>query len=387
VKVTDVKTILLSYPYPPELRLKWSGGEICSWDAALVQVYTDQGISGLGEICFGLFLGEPVAALVDHFKKQIIGEDPFQIERLWNKMYQSSIFWNRHGFGNSVIAGVDIALYDLVGKATRLPVYQLLGGLAKARLKTYGSGGTSDSVDYLKEEVTRISERGFDSYKFRVVTPQFFPIQIKAIREIVGPEFNLMVDAVQGSSPNPFSFAAMARVAEIAEEHQAFWLEEPLRVENKEGYASLRRLTKVPIAGGEVVTEQSEFKDFFDREGLDYAQPDVTIAGGFTECKRIAALASCYNVPLAMHVWGTGVSLMANFHFGLATANCVMAEFCQVQNPLREGLLANPLRIHPGGYIEAPTLPGLGVQITDDFIARYPYQATGGHRMSYRAEN
>jgi D-galactarolactone cycloisomerase len=171
VRITEVETILLSYSLPSQERWRWNGGGIEGWNVAFIRIHTDQGICGVGEVYFGGFVPEMVPPVVEDLKRQLIGEDPFRIGYLWKKVNQVSKFWNRHGFGKSVISGIDLALYDVVGKATNLPVYQLLGGLWQPRIRAYASGGCSDSIDVLMDELRRARAAGLRGYKWRLIVP------------------------------------------------------------------------------------------------------------------------------------------------------------------------------------------------------------------------
>lgn len=382
MRITEVETILLSYSYPAEEKWRWNGGGIEGWNVAFIRIHTDQNVTGVGEVYFGAFVPEMIPPFVEDLKQHLIGEDPFRISYLWKKINHVSKFWNRHGFGKSVIAGIDLALYDLVGKATKLPVHQLLGGLCRSRVKAYGSGGCSESVDVLVQEVRRVRDAGFQGYKWRPIeAAQAAPI-MSSLRNEVGPNFELMVDLVQGSSPNPWSHATVLRVAQELEPYRPSWLEEPYPIEDKRAYRELRGRVNYPVAGGEGISSLDEAQEFLQREAIDVLQPDVTIAGGITLCHMIGILAYAANVQIASHSWGAAGSLMGNLHFALTNPSSTYMEVCQMASPFRMPLLDRPLVVHDG-FVEAPSGPGLGFTLTEDVINRYPYKKSGGHSFSW----
>jgi L-alanine-DL-glutamate epimerase-like enolase superfamily enzyme len=382
VRITEVETILLSHSYPPSEEWRWNGGGIEGWNAAFVRVHTDQNISGVGEVYFGAFVPEMVPPFVEDLKQHLIGEDPFRVGYLWKKINHVTKFWNRHGFGKSVIAGIDLALYDIVGKATKLPVYQLLGGLCRPRIRAYASGGCSESLDVLLREVRRVRDAGFEGYKWRLIESSAAEEFMSALRNEAGPEFELMVDLVQGSSPNPWNHATVLTVARALEPFRPAWLEEPYPIEDKRGYRDLRSRVNYSISGGEGVSSLEEAHEFLLGEAVDILQPDVTIAGGLTLCQMIGTLAYANNVQIASHSWGAAGSLMGNLHFALANQSSTYMEVCSLASPFREALLNEPLKLE-NGCLEPPTGPGLGFELNGETIGRFPYKKSGGHSFSW----
>jgi galactonate dehydratase len=385
VRITEVETILLSYALPAAERWHWNGGGIEGWHVAFIRVHTDQGISGTGEVYFGAFVPEMVPPVVEDLRRHLIGEDPFRIGYLWKKINHISKFWNRHGFGKSVIAGIDLALYDIVGKATKLPVYQLLGGLCHPHIRAYASAGCSDSVEVMLGEIGRARVAGFEGYKWRLVVASQAAAIMSRLREKVGPDFELFVDLVQGSSPTPWNHATVLRVAQELEPYHPIWLEEPYPIEDKRAYRELRNKVNYGIAGGEGVSSLEEAHDFIYREAVDILQPDATIAGGLTLCRMIGILAYANNIQVASHSWGAAGSLMANLHFALSNPSSTYMEVCQLRSPFREELLNSPLTIE-SGFIQPPIGPGLGFELSDDIINRFPYVKSGGHSFSWGSQ-
>jgi len=374
MKITEVKSIHLVYRDPDGQKREWSGGHFDSWSSVLILVITDDGLTGLGEVYQGSCVSQAVPPFVDYFKQWLIGEDPLQIEYLWDKVYNLSAFWNRQGFPIGVLGAIDIALYDLAGKAAKIPTYQLLGGAAHPAMPVYYSAGCTASQEELLRELREAIALGFHAYKWRVVNPEEAGIIMQKMREVAGDEFEIMVDAVQGSSPTPWPKSQVYRVAKALEPFRPAWLEEPFRIENPEAYAELRRTVTYPIAGAESVTSLAEVGRFLAEGSLDIIQPDLTMAGGFTLVKRMAALAQAHHLNIAQHCWGGGVSLMSNLHFGFSQPACICVEHPMYKSPLRDELLGEPLKIM-NGQVAPPALPGLGVELTDEVVQKYA--ATG----------
>jgi len=382
MRITDIETLLMSHTFPSHARWRWTGGEIAGWSIAFVRIHTDQQIHGLGEVYFGAFVPEMIGPVVEDLKKHLIGEDPFRLGYLWQKVNRVSKFWNRHGFGKSVIAGIDIALHDLVGKAVGVPVYQLLGGLCHPHMRAYASAGCTDSPEVLINEFRAARAAGFHGYKWRLLDPSQAAFLMKKLRDEAGPDFDIMVDLVQGSAPQPWPRVTVLDVAAELTNFRPSWLEEPFAIENKRAYRDLRRRVTCPIAGGEGITSLEEAQEFLEDEAVDILQPDVTIAGGLTLAKMIGVLAQANHVQIASHSWGGGGSLMANLHFALANPSSTWIEYCRLDSPFREELLEAPLEL-ADGCIRPPCCPGLGLRLTDDILNRYPYEKTGAHVFSW----
>ena len=371
MKITDISTTLLTVPVKG---IRWSGGEATAVPATLIQIQTDGNISGLGDVYCGALAPTVVPALVDHFKSQLLGRDPLRISELYHALYSQSLFWGRSGIAIAVISAIEMALWDIAGKSASLPAYQLLGGLAHDRLPIYASGGLDSSDAAMKEELQRYKKEGFTAVKIRIGHgPEQDLEKVCRAREWLGPDIRLMVDAVQGHNPEPWSASAAKAVAKALEGEKLAWLEEPCAATDIEGYREVRSSTTIPIAGGESATTLHEFRRFICEGALDVVQPDVSHAGGLLECMKIAALAEAYSVQLVPHSWGSGVVLASNYHFGFVTPNCKLLEYPTWGYPLRDELLVNPFRIEDG-CIHPPEGAGLGVVLRPEIVEKYPYQ-------------
>ncbi len=364
--------------------------------AVLVHVHTDEGLTGLGESAH--FGGPPdtTRAILEHeLANLIIGRPAHEIESIWHRMFHRSMQHGRRGAVVAAMSGIDIALWDLLGKATGRPVHELLGTF-QTRLPAYASGGfylAGQSPDDLADELHGYVRRGFRAVKMKVgrnpevalnplrsafddafchVTVRADLERVQAVRDRIGPDIGLMVDANSGWNAN-----VALRAMPLLEEADVAWLEEPLFPEDVVGNSRLTRAGSIPIAGYETIQARFGYKDLVAAGGVDIVQPDATWTGGITECRRIAALASCHNLGCAPHVFGSAVGLAANAHLFASVPNAVLFEFDQTPNALRDELLTSPIDIDVDGMVTVPSGPGLGIELDGDTVARYSHGGDG----------
>lgn len=377
IEIVNLETILLSYRYKEDEAWKWSGGATLQRNAVLVKVETNKGICGIGEIGESAFLPRSVKQIVEErFKSLLVGEDPVNIEKLWQKMYIRSAHWGRRGVVVPIISGIEIALWDILGKWLNRPVYELLGGAYREKIRVYASAGMSKPFQELVEEVKQYAEEGYSAVKIRIGHED--PYQdielVRELRNAIGNRIDLMVDAGQCYVDFPWDFNTALKVARELEGCDVFWLEEPLHPDDIEGYKHLSHAVDIPIAAGENEFTRFGFKDLIVNRAVDILQPDVTRSGGILECKKIAAMASAFHLRCAPHIFGSGVGFMANMHFIASTPNAFIMEYDRTPNPLREGLLVEP-PCFSGGYVFlAKDIPGLGVCLNEDIIERFAFQ-------------
>jgi len=380
MKITDVRAVLLSHVYDSREGLEWVGGYIASWDAALVEVTTDEGVRGVGEVAQGIMGAAAVPGIVAGLKQYVIGEDPLRPRALRDQVYNRTIFWARGGIATGVIGAIEIALWDIAGKVHDMPVYELLGGLAHDRLPLYASGGLGTSKEQIVDIARAYEAEGFKTVKVRAIrTPEETIEVATAVRAALRPETGIVLDAVQGCASHPWPVKSAVRVGRALESLGGIrWYEEPCRAEDVDGYAEVRRCVGVPISGVESYATRFEFATLLSRDAVDIVQPDVSMVGGISEVQRIAALASTRFTQVIPHTWGTGVTLMANLHTALATPNIPMGEYCRIPNPLRDATLAATLRIENGSLLP-PTAPGLGVRLTAEIEREFAFRPGLGH--------
>lgn len=377
LKITNLETILLSYRYREDEAWKWSGGVTLQRNAVLVRVETNRGICGIGEIGESAFLPRSVKQIVEErFRSLLLGEDPVNIERLWQKMYIRSAHWGRKGVVIPVISGIEIALWDILGKWLNKPVYELLGGAYREKIRVYASAGMSKPFQELVEEVKQYAEEGYSAVKVRIghEDPHQDIELVRELRGAIGDRIDLMVDAGQCYVDFPWDFNTALKVARELERCNVFWLEEPLHPDDIEGYKHLSHAVDVPIAAGENEFTRFGFKDLIVNRAIDILQPDVTRSGGILECKKIAAMASAFHLRCAPHIFGSGVGFMANMHFIVSTPNAFVMEYDRTPNPLREALLVEPPRFLKGYLHLVRDIPGLGVNLTDEIVEKFAFQ-------------
>jgi D-galactarolactone cycloisomerase len=343
----------------------------------LVRVHTDEGIHGVGESMVR-FSPEATAAIVRELGEVVTGLDPVQTGVAWELMF--SVMMNRghyKGFFIEALSGIDIALWDLKGKIFDRPVYDLLGGPQRDRIWMYASSLRFRGIETTIREAQEFVEAGYDAMKLKIggnsIRPEADIELAAAVREAVGPDVYLSADANCG-----YNRLAATKVAGALEELGFSWFEEPLPPDDHEGYAALAHRFDIPIAGGETEFTSFGFRTLFERRALDIVQPNVSRAGGFTDCTRTAALAQVHHVRYAPHTGSTtAVCHAAEIHLSAALPHFLIYEDMQAdwskdeRNPLREDILACGRPRRQQNYLELPTGAGLGIQLDEDVIARY----------------
>jgi L-alanine-DL-glutamate epimerase-like enolase superfamily enzyme len=354
--------------------MSWAGGSMKYWNTALIEVTTAGGLRGFGEAYYpGLSAPLATRALVDNYAPLLIGEDATEATGLFHKLRSKSLAWGKAGMPLMVAGSIEVALWDIKAQALGVPLYQLLGGKAHDAITVYASGGMDAPPRLLVAEMESYLERGFKAVKIRIGRSMADDIEkVRLCREVLGPQVEIMVDAVMGHNPNPFSAKeALARIDAI-QKYDITWFEDPVGNRDYAGCAFVRQHSPVPVAAGETAVGVHEFLPFFEAGALDWVQPDPTHSGGITECMDIAALARAYGVGVIYHSWGMAPCLAANYSLAFADPRARYLEYPTHGLPLVEELAAQPFEI-VDGKISAPTAPGLGVLLTDELLARYAF--------------
>jgi D-galactarolactone cycloisomerase len=377
MKITDVRTIRLRAEVPTEGQVFSRSGVRNSRSATLVQVETDEGINGIGS-CSGN--GELIEAIVAKtLKPFLMGMDPTAIDDIWDKAYFRGGHkeFGTRGIGVVALSGIDVALWDILGKARGLPLYQLLGGKCRDKVPVYATALYPEEPAKVAKRARGFAEQGFHGVKIKVGFDLDQDIRIvRAVREELGKDFVIMTDANQG-----YTLDVALKAADAFAECGAYWLEEPLFVEDIEGHAMLREKGKTPIAVGENLHMCYAFENFIARGAVDFIQPDVARAGGITEIRKITAMAAMHKVPVSFHTWGDGVALAASVHLGAALEDCIVMELDYTYNPLREELLREPFKVS-NGYLIPPEKPGLGIELNEEALERFTF--SGGEELAVR---
>jgi D-galactarolactone cycloisomerase len=334
----------------------------------LVKISTDAGISGFGS-CSGN--GELIEFIVARILKPLlIGMDPTSIDEIWDKAYVRGGHkeFGTRGIGIVAMSGVDIALWDILGKIRGVPLYQLLGGKCRDAVPVYATALYPEEPSKVAERARKFADQGFHGVKIKVGFDLEQDIRIvRAVRQELGKDFIIMTDANQG-----YTIGIAGEASAAFAQSNVFWLEEPLFVEDVEGHARLRQHGKTPIALGENLHTHYAFEDFIVRGAVDFLQPDVARAGGISEIRKIAAMAAAHQKPLSFHTWGDAVALAASIHLSAAIKECIVMELDYTYNPLRAELLCEPVEFR-SGCLCVPDAPGLGIEIAPDALEKFAY--------------
>jgi len=335
------------------------------YQSTLVRVHTDAGISGIGESHSPL-APQVSAAIVEHvLAPALIGQDPREIDVLWERMYSTMrLRGHSTGFMTEAISGVDIALWDILGKAVGLPVYMLLGGAFHTRLKAYASGVPGATIAEQVANARRFVEQdGFTACKMSIGRKDLEVeiAAVAAVAEALGDDAHLLVDA-----HGAYDATTALKLGRQMQELGVYWLEDPLPPEDHTGYKMLSGALDLAIAAGETECNRYQFRDRLAERAVDILLPDICRAGGISETRKIAMLADCYNTPWAAHVsMGTPVHVAASLHLGAATPNFLICECPTHQNPLGNHLLRAPI-LCQDGFFELPQGPGLGIELVEE---------------------
>jgi D-galactarolactone cycloisomerase len=363
VRIEDVEVINLRFDYPPGQGFRYAGGVVTSRVTSLVRVRTDAGLVGLGAAYSHPDL---VRVIIEgNLRAHLIGEDPLQVEVLWDKMYGLTRWYGRKGAAMSAIGGIDIALWDLRGKAQGQPVYRLLGG-ERGTAPAYASGlFWQEDVSALEREAARHRQHGFRRVKMRLGHSEAYDVAaVAAARRGVGADGDVMVDGSHRYTPE-----VAERMGRVLADHRVFWFEEPFPPEDLDAYVALRPKLSVPLAAGENEFGVQGFREILRAGAVDIAQPDACRTGGITESMRVARMAAEHGVRIAPHTWSDAVALIANAHVVAAIPHGVTVEVDQTGNPSIDELLREPLRIEDG-LLHLPDRPGLGIELNQATLDR-----------------
>jgi len=361
-------------------------------DTVVVQIQTDEGLTGIGETDANPWV---IKAIIEApgshimslgLKELVVGQDPTQPVAIWDRLYKFSAMTGRRGAGICAIGALDMAIWDLYGKATGRPVWQLLGGAQKEFVTPYASllpSGTTleEYRRSLLEKASWARDFGFQAAKMEVCVKGPYSHNLlregdEAIvelvglcRETVGPDMAMMVDVAYAWS----DWKEALRVIRRLEPFDLFFLETPLPSDDLDGYARLAEVAGIPIAAGEWLTTRFEFADLMDRGHIDVVQPDIGRVGGFTEAMRVAHMAQDRGKLVVPHCWKTGIGAAATAHFAAATSNCRYIEFLPpfvAESALRRELVQEELQI-ADGKLDLPRRPGLGVELNPTAMRRF----------------
>ena len=338
----------------------------------IVEVFTDSGLVGIGNAALSPRVTKQVIDL--YLKPVIMGKDPFDSEFLWQHMYRQTMAFGRKGIGMVAISAVDIALWDLMGKAAKQPVFKLLGGRTKQKIPVYASRLYSQPLDELRSEAEMYKRQGYKAMKLRFgwgpVDGAAGMVQnvqlVRTVREAVGSGVDLMADAYMG-----WNLDYARRMLPLLEPFDLRWLEEPVIPDDIGGYAALKAFGRIPIAGGEHEFTSYGFRDLLEAKAVDYIQFDTNRVGGITQARKVQALAEAFSVPVVPHA-----GQMHNFHVVMASLNSPMAEFfpvvdVEIGNELFWYIFDGEPKPIDGTIDLRDDLPGLGITIKEDALSQF----------------
>lgn len=383
MRISEIRSHVIQYPLEEELG--YSQQYYTMRTAHIVEVITDQGLVGWGE-CFG---GGGVALANRTIVEQtiapmLIGMNPLDREVIWHKVYNLLRDHGQKGMPIQSLSGIDIALWDIAGKALNLPLYQLLGGAFRQTIPAYGYGMMLQRVDDLAErfaaESAAIIEQGFKAVKMKIGRGPKEDIElVEAVRGSIGPDIKLMVDA-----NHAYTAREAIPLGRALEQLDVYWFEEPVTSEDHQGYRDLCLALDMNIAGGEGEFTRWGFRDLIEKRCVDLLQPEVCGLGGITEYLKVLALAHTHFVPVINHVWGSAVAVAVNLHLLAALPDLPggahpvqpMLEYDTTPNRFREELLLESLGIldqvkENGGFVSLPQGPGLGIEVDREFLAHF----------------
>ncbi|GAB3119647.1 mandelate racemase/muconate lactonizing enzyme family protein [Novispirillum itersonii] len=373
MRITAVHTHLLYHRLDQPFQSSFS-----QFDArfhCLVEIVTDSGLTGWGE-CLGPATAN--AAMVQAMAPLLIGGSPLEIERHWLTLYNQFRDQGQRGVTMTALSGLDIALWDLTGKHFNAPVHVLMGGAHRTRIPVYATGGFRpvgrNRIEATVAEMTAAVQAGFRACKIKIGFGIADDLAtIAAVREAIGPEVTLAIDANHGY--DAIDAIALGR---RAERYDLAWFEEPVVPEALEAYARIRRSQPIPVAGGETWHSRWGFAQALQAGAVDILQPDVCGLGGLSEFRRVLTLADVHPVRVVPHVWGTAVAIAAALHAHAILppappaheARSPHLEFDRTPNPFRQAIVATPLE-PVDGILTVPDGPGLGIEINREALAAY----------------
>ncbi len=374
MKITDVRSFLVG-----------AGGR--NW--IFVKVETDQGIHGIGE-AYSCGPDEATVAVIRDFKSWLVGQDPRNIEHLWNMM----VAFTRFPGGlvvNAAISGIEHALWDIAGKAAGLPVYMLLGGKVREKIRVYQSIGGGSAQQAAESAQRLVAKYGYTALKMNPQgsgdnqrsynsSTRAAGERVRAVREAVGPDVDIGCDI----HARFFEVRRALALARAIEPYHPMWLEEPIRPENEDAMQKLAEHVNLPLASGECNYMRHEFRKILALQALDIIQPDICLCGGLWEMKKIASMAEAHYVMVAPHNPMGPVATMVNVHFAASTPNFLVLEYHPDDESPRKDVVKDPLMV-TNGYLPLPNKPGLGIELNEDAFGRFP--AKSWHRgFDYKAD-
>jgi L-alanine-DL-glutamate epimerase-like enolase superfamily enzyme len=362
MKITNIRTIQLTRRLSRLLRNSCDARSQRRFTFVLVE--TDAGITGIGDALGNQSFIETI--IEKHYKNQVLGMDPCDIEGLWRKLYASGAFWEIGGSAVCALSAIEVACWDIRGKAEGVPVSQLLGGAKRDWVEAYASDLHWDEPQYMADMARSFVDEGFRWVKTHIGAEHDRDlVRLEAIRRAIGPEIGLMID-INTVYDRQTALEQGRRQAAF----DPFWFEEPIAPADYEGHAWLREQLSIPIAAGENLYTVYGFAPMFACRGCDYVMPDILRCGGIRQTRLICEAAAHAGVIATPHNFASGVGLAATLHLMAAVPETRLLEYDTSRTSIYEEMFVEPLAFKDG-RVRVPTAPGLGVALTEEIIAKY----------------
>ena len=377
-RIEHVRCVLLSSPYAdaddPEIKECFPNGP--KRTIGMVEVTLDNGVTGLGEGYLAVFAPLVFKAIVDLCTPQVLGKDGFDIERRVRDLRSLCDYWSLQGAARHVISAFEIALQDAKGKSLGKPVYDLLGGAKSEKIKIYGSGGCCDAKEQFLRELDLLDNLGITLYKMRSIKSDI--LRTAWVLEEAGRRgIEVGVDMCQNLADPPQAVedvVAFVEAVHARTKHRMIFVEEAIGPDCPEGFRELRQKIDVPVCGGEIITTPKEMIERIKAEIYDFVQPDASVMGGISAVMDVFAAAEAKGTDVVVHAWGGAAAIMASYHAAFA-AGGKLVEYPMLDFPLGAEMMGDQGRIENGQLLR-PTAPGLGLTLTSEMEARYPFDET-----------
>jgi D-galactarolactone cycloisomerase len=371
LKIAEITAIPTSFPLPKDSNVRLGIGRAVKRDAIIVKVRTESGLVGWGESHAGRAPGAVAALINTTLRTLVLGMDATDVVGVWNRIYSRQLASHGMGAGASLaMSGLDMALWDIRGKAVGWPLYKLLGGAQKP-IPAYAGGvslGFQDPRELIAEAKIHV-DAGYKAIKLRLGdTVKNDLLRVEAARDAFGDDMEILTDANIG-----YTLEDARRVMPVLEDLGVRWLEEPFPAHDYRSYRTARGFSTVPLAAGENHYTRFEFSRLIEEDSVDIIQPDLSKSGGITECMRIAAMASAHKLPVHPHTSMTGLNMAASIHFLAALDNGGYFEGdVSKDNLFRDELTSRPFELAKDGTVRPLEAPGIGVEVNEDFLKSHP---------------
>lgn len=368
--ITDIEAVILKQP---SIEMVGDGSQ----DTVLIFVHTDEGITGVGEVDSSPYAVKTVIDMPNShmacrgLKEIVVGEDAFDVEKIWQKMYWQSLYHGRRSLVIHAMSGIDMAIWDAIGKKTGLPVSKLLGGTFRNKVQAYCSILCPYTEKEMAELVDRHMTTGYKGIKFGWgAFGQSFEKDIelvKSARKCLGDDKYLMIDM----GMRWIDVKGGINTARAFEEYDLAFLEEPFTPDNLEGYAAINAASRINISGGEEVGTMFEYKELIDRKCVNIVQPDLSRCGGLSVARKLTDYAGLNNVRIIPHAFKTHVLMAATLQYIASLPNAWYLEFCEQDTPIRQTITTNGFHVDADGFVEIPDRPGLGIELDMDAVNHF----------------